>query len=52
MWEKPADGMTVFPSSWNHPQTEISGDVAPSPDAGADPVRESVLAEDWPTVPG
>lgn len=44
--EPPADGVTLLPRSWDTAGTPIDAHVEGLPDT--DPVREAVIADDWP----
>lgn len=44
--EPPADGTTVLPGQWDSPDAEVEANL--QDDWEPDPVREAVIADDWP----
>ena len=49
MLEPPADGVAIFPTDLDVDTEPLRGELAEEPEP--DPVRDSVLAEDWPALP-
>lgn len=46
--EPPADGVAVLPTDWDESSAPINADL--EDDLEDDPVREAVVAEDWPQL--
>lgn len=48
--EPPADGVTILPSNWDVEDVPVHAELEEEPKP--DPVRDAILAEDWPAAPG